>query len=302
VAVARRLSALAFACVASLTPAAQAQALLTLHVRSFSMSLDKTTVRVGETFHLTIAAHVDQQLLELDNVTLPDFSGFEISGDERRCSSSRRGTDCVEVLTLDATQPGIRTLAPTGMDAIDARNGKPSRFLTNSVTIEVGPPTLLSSGLPSWLRDALLAVLRQIALLLVGLAALAALIWALARRKPRPPASVAPPLPPASAPAGNGASWQSLLAALAAEPSRPRVVAVREALRKRVGARDDETLADLVARRASAGDESVRAALAAVERAAFCEDERLDQAVRAALPLLERLGVAASGAATGSPT
>ncbi len=296
---ARRVSALVFAGVGFLAPAAQSQALLTLHVRAFYMSLDKTTVRVGESFHLTITAHVDQQVLELDNVTLPDLSGFEIAGDERRCSSSGRGTDCVEVLTLDATEPGTRTLAPTVMDAIDARNGKPSRFLTNSVTIKVLPAALLSSGLPLWLRDVLLTVLRQIALLLMALAALATLVWVLARRKPRPPAPApakAPPRPE-PAPAANGASWQSLVAALVAEPSRPRVVSVREALRKRVVARDDETIADLLARRAAGNDESLRDALIAIERAAFCEETRLVQTVRDALPLLERLDAPAGASA-----
>ncbi len=296
----RRLRALAFAGAAFFATAAQAQTLLTLHVRVFSMSLDKTTVRVGETFHLSITTHVDQPVLELDNVTLPDLSGFEIGGDERRCSSSGRGSECVEVLTLDATEPGMRTLGPAAMDAVDARNGKPSRFLTNSASIDVLPASPLSSGLPPWLRDVLLAVLRQIALLVLGLAALVALVWALTRRKPRPlaPPAAAPPAP-APAPAGNGATWQSLLAALAGEPSRPRVVAVREVLRKRVGARDGETLADLLARRAAGGDETLRGALLAVERAAFCEDARLGEAVRAALPLLERLDApAGSGAAS----
>jgi hypothetical protein len=259
------------------------------------MSLDKATVHVGETFHLTITTRVDQAVLELDNVTLPDLSGFEIGGDERRCNSSGRGSECVEVLTLDATEPGTRTLGPTMMDAVDARNGKPSRFLTNTLTIKVLPATLLSSGVPPWLRDVLWAVLRQIALLSLGLAALAALIWAIARRKPPAPVAFAAPAP--AAPPANGATWQSLVAALTREPSRARVVAVREALRKRVGARDGETLADLLARQADGGDQTLRGALLATEFAAFCEDARLGEAVRAALPLLE--GLAGSGGPAG---
>ncbi|MGP6157890.1 MAG: hypothetical protein ACLPYS_10370 [Vulcanimicrobiaceae bacterium] len=294
-----RVGALVFAALASFATVAGAQTLLTLHVRVFYMTLDKTTVRVGETFHLTINAHVDQEVLELDNVTLPDLSGFEIAGDERRCSSTGRGTDCVEVLTLDATEPGLRTLGPTAMDAVEARNEKPSRFLTNSVSIKVLPATLLSNGLPPWLRDVLLSVLRQIALLVFALAAVLALVWALARRKPRaviPATAVATPAP---APPPNGATWQSVVAALAGDPTRPRVVTVREALRKRVGARDEETLADLFARRAAGNDARLRGALLGIERASFCEDARLAEAVRDVLPLLEALD-APAGASTSA--
>jgi hypothetical protein len=280
------------ACATLLMAGAAGQMLLTLHVRAFSMSLDKAKVHVGEPFHLSIDAHVDQTLLQLDNVTLPDLSGFEVAGDERRCSTSGRGTDCVEILTLDAVEPGLHTLAPTTMDAVDARDGKPSRFLTNPVSIEVVPAAPLSNGLPPQLREVLLGMLRQILLLLVALAALASALWVLLRRRPRSPVPLLPGSAPAHA-ASDGASWRSLLASLAAEPTRPRVVAVREALRRRVGAREEETLSDLLARPAAGADDGVRAALKALERAAFCEDAQVVEAVREGLPLLHRLDAGA---------
>ncbi|MBD5657370.1 MAG: hypothetical protein IAI50_19640, partial [Candidatus Eremiobacteraeota bacterium] len=60
---------------------------------------------------------------------------------------------------------------------------------------------------------------------------------------------------------------------------------VREALRESVGAREDETYADLVARRAIASGDAL-AAFRAVERATFCEDARVADAAREALPFL----------------
>ena len=271
---------------------AQAQTLLFLHVRSFAMSIDKTTVRLGESFHVTVNAHVDEHVIELDNVTLPDLSGFEISGDERRCISSRHGTDCVEVLTLDATRAGTHTLGPTTLDAVDARNGKPSRFATNTVTIKV-LPAALPAGWPPWLRDALLTALSRLTLVALVLLALGALVWVFARRRPSTPPQLLPPAAVNPAPIDGSAKWRSLVAALAAEPTRPRVVAVRDVLRKRVGARDEETISDLIARRAAGDDDSALVrALLAIERATFCEDDRLTAAVHDALPLLEALTAA----------
>jgi len=288
---ARRVAVFAFASL--LVTAADAQTLLFLHVRSFAMSIDKPTVRLGESFHVTVSAHVDEEVSELDNVTLPDLSGFEISGDERRCSSSRRGTDCVEVLTLDAAWAGTHTLGPTTLDAVDARDGKPSRFATNSVTIKVLPPAPAADGLPPWLRDELLAVLLRLALVALALLALGTLVWAFTRRRPPAPSELPPRSAANPAPVNGSARWRSLVAALAAEPTRPRVVAVRDVLRQRVGARDEETIADLIARRAAGGDDGpLVGALQAIERATFCEDDRLTAAVHDTLPLLEALAVA----------
>jgi len=253
------------------------------------MTADRTAVHVGEPFHLTISAHVDEEVLELDNVTLPDLYGFESLGDERRCTATPRGTDCVETLTLDATEAGDRTIGPTTMDAIDARNGKPSIFATNSVTIHVAGPAPLSvaSGVVGAFARTFLFVLFRA----LGIAALLALCvvlvrWAFGRPRtgvtPQPLVSASPPPLPT-----RDERLRDRVGELAREPTRERAMAVRALLREELGARDDETLGDLSARRAGSDANGSLAALAAIERAVFCEDERVAEAVREALPSLK---------------
>lgn len=288
--VALRVALLALLCAA----AAQGQTLARLHVRSFTMTAAPSSVNIGEPFHLTIAAHVDEATLELDNVTLPDLSGFDSLGDERRCTASPHGSDCSETITLAATVAGDRTIAAASMDAVDARNGKPSRFSTNTVSIHVMGPSPLAAG--AGVLAALLAgvqsLLRAFAILALLLIAVLALQWGFARRRSsaatpavaalsRPPPQPAPPI------AGtDGSRLRALVDALAREPTRERARAVREELRARLGAREDETLADLVARTSAAS--ATLASLAALERATFCEDGRVEDAIREALPYLNQ--------------
>ena len=246
------------------------------------MTAEPKSLRVGETLRLRIVAHVDENILQLDNVTLPDLSGFDSLGDERRCSTSGHGSDCVEVMTLSPTEAGDRTIAPTTLDAIDARNGKPSHFATNSVTIHVG-----GSVRPNEVTRALLDdLLKPIAILLIVGAAAYALLWGFVRRKP-PPAPVSPPARPVT-PAAPTDPLAPLVAALARERTRACVLAVRAELRRRVGAREDETLDDLLARRAAGDDPAVPGALPAVERAAFIDDSQLDGAIDDALRTLSK--------------
>ncbi len=80
--------------------------------------------------------------------------------------------------------------------------------------------------------------------------------------------------------------FRALVEALRAEPTRPRALAVRHALRFALGAQEKETLADLV-RRNAAGDRPQRiTALRAIERASFCEDAAVEHNAREALPFL----------------
>lgn len=265
---------------------AHAQSLTSLHVRSFTEAIDRTNLRVGEALRLTITAHVDERVLELDNVTLPNLAGFDTEGDERRCVATSRGSDCTETLTLEPTVAGDRTIAATIMDAIDARNGKPSRFSTNTVALRVVPAP---PHVPTWLWPVLWSIVLAIApLVLVGFAAWA-LIWGFGRGKraaARAPVVVSAP-PSASASFVDPAEHiRALVADLAREPTRARALAVRAALRRLVGARDDETLADLARRRDMADRVRVLQALRAIERASFCEDERVVHAVTEALPSL----------------
>jgi hypothetical protein len=273
--------ALAISLAFTLQAAALAQSLERLHVRNFTLATDRTSVREGEPFHLTISAHVDEEVLELDNVVLPDLAGFESLGDERRCSASPRGSDCVEILTLDATQAGSHTLGPVTLDAIDARSGRASRFATNTVVVTVAG----ASGPSGVARSLIVGAL-------VGIAA-AALWWGFVRRRapagppppppPPPPPVAPPPVPAAPDPASR---YRELVAALEREPTRARVMDVRAELRLRAGAGAEETLGDLEARGALRSHPSDLAALRAIERAAFCEDSNVELAVREAMPFL----------------
>jgi hypothetical protein len=271
---------------AGASDAAGAQTFATLHVRKFTMSVDRSTVGLGEPFHLTIATHVDEPVVQIDNLTLPDLSGFDSLGDERRCVASAAGSDCIETVTLAATIAGSRTIAGATLEAIDARNGKPSRFTSDSVTIVVTGATaddlggLVAGFLFGALRGAIVTGLIVVAVL--------ALLWGFAARRKSVarPRDVAPSaVEPAAAPDPD-APFRELVAAFEREPTRANALRVRHLLRENIGARPAETFGDLAARRAA--DPGVLAALGAVERAAFCEDARVADAAREALPFLTR--------------
>ncbi len=278
------LAAIALAVAAPPRPAA-AQSLQTLHVRNFSLAVDRTAVTVGEPFRLTIRADVRETLGRIDDVTLPDLAGFDELGDERNCSTTQNGTACLETLTLVPMTQGNIALGPATLEAIDGRSGKASRFATNVVAIVVSPGAMIAG---ETIRDAIYGaagfILRIALLLLVLFVVLGFFSLALRRRRRRPAAPVpAPAAPvPATVPV---ASFEALVAALAREPSRPRVVAVRDALRTRFGAGERETLRDLTARGAVREPRDA-AALAALERAAFCDAAELPRAVEEALPYL----------------
>jgi hypothetical protein len=278
------------ASVALLENVADAQTLASLHVRKFELSLDQQSVIVGAPFHLILTTHVDEAIGALDNVTLPNLAGLEDLGDERRCSRAKNGTDCVETLTLDATAPGDRTIGPATLAAVDAQTGRPRTFESNLVTIHVtGQPKIANdTEVTSAVSDMLWGAARMAGTLLLVALALWGLLW-VAFRRPRAPLALPPPIPepPAAPPIHD---WETRLRdavdALAREPTRANAIAVREALRAHVGAREEETFADLAARNATNGRSETLAALAAVERAAFCEDARVPEAVREALPFL----------------
>ena len=251
------------------------------------MSVDRATVAIGEPFHLSIATHVDEPVTQLDNLTLPDLSGFDSLGDERRCVATAAGSDCIETVSLAATVSGVRTIPGATLDAVDARNGKPSRFTSDSVTITVtGAPFV--DPLHDMVSGFVFGALRAFLIFLFVAVAVFALIWGFVTRRrknpvaPAAPAYVAPA--PYASPPDPAARLRALADELAREPTRANALRLRQALRDRLNARDEETYADLLARRA--GEPRDLAALGAVERPAFCEDERVADAVREALPSL----------------
>ncbi len=258
-----------------------AQSLRVLHVRDFSMVVDRSDVAVGERFHLTIHAGVAEEVTSLDEIGLPNLSAFEELGDERRCSATQRGTECFETLTLDAATEGDVMIAPATLDAVDGRTGRPSRFQTNPVRMRIVPEPF-KTAVQKTLAQAAWLTLRIVALGVLLVAAAVALMWLRGRaRRIRPVTAEAGPAAPELDP---DARLRELARTLAREPTRSHAAAVRAALRRRAGARDDETLADLAIRGALHGRDG--AALSAVERASFCEDECVAEAAREALSYL----------------
>lgn len=280
----RALVALALAAAfASVAGTARAQAYESLHVRSFTMSVDRSSVALGEPFHLTIETKVDERVLQIDDLTLPDLAGFDSLGDERRCVAGSGGSDCVEIVTLAATIAGQRTIPGATLDAIDARNGKPSRFTSDSVAILVTGGT----GDTAVFADFVFGALRAAVICLFVVVAVLAILWGFTKRRKAAPVVASAYVPPAPAPApppDPNARMRELVAELEREPTRANALRVRHALRAGLGARDDETYADLASRH-GASPAALRT-LAAVERAAFCEDDRVADAVREALPFL----------------
>jgi hypothetical protein len=270
---------------------AAAQQLERLHVRQFAMSADPVTLHVGETMRLRIFTRVDENVGRLDNVTLPDLSGFESLGDERQCSTAFHGSQCVETITLTPTIAGDRTIAGATLDVVDPR-GRAVQYTSNAVTVHV------ASDAQNYFLSALLQSLVQPLLILLAVAALGyGVLWGWGRRVRAvpPPQPVAPPAPAAPPPPPP---LDPLLERLAAAPTRPNLLAVRAELRRRIGAREEETLADLVARRATGGNNDLTEALRAVEYAAFADDERLPAGIERALPPLRRLAAQSVGAAS----
>ena len=294
----RLAATLAFAAAAS--TAVEAQALERLHVRSIVLSVEPVRAKVGDTLRFVLRVHLDERVRQLDNVTLPDLTGFDVLGDERRCVPARRGTDCSEVLSLSPNEPGTAMIGPVVLDAKDAVTGKPMRYSSNTVrvTVEGQAPSPLPSSAPvSNAGEAKSLLLVAIVGFGIAISALVALAW-FARRKPntppavpRPepgPARVEPPPPPIAPPGADGdARWRALVADLREHPTRDRVLIVREVLRRSVGARAEDTLADLDARNAGSSRRSAMDALRSIERAAFIDDERVPAAVSDALPALE---------------
>ena len=293
--VALGIAALASAFAPTIASEANAQTLARLHIHAFELSTDKTDVKVGEPFHLTLDVHLDERVASLDNVQLPSLAGFEDLGDERRCTVAPIGTDCVETLTIDALVPGDRTIGPATIEFIDGSNGRARSRESNLVTVHVTGAAKVPADTSDTLdndnplADLLWAGLRAILIFILVAIALWALLWGYRKRRVEPPA-LPPPVAPPPAVTAPEIAWAERLrqlgAALAAEPTRARALAVRGELRAHIGAGERETIADLTRRNAASGDTHLMTALVAVERAAFCEDAFVADAAREAVPYL----------------
>lgn len=275
------VAALAAACAS----AALAQTTLPhLHVISLTLRSDTSAPRLEVPFHLTIAAHFSEVLPSVDFVVLPPLSELEDLGDERRTVAGPRGTDFTETLTVVAHHTGMIHIAPAYLDAIDGRTHKPNRYSSNDLTLHVMGGVLLDpfAQLRSFLSLFMKIVALAVAALVIGLI--------FVRRKRVSP----PPTAPVAAAVATPVAQRTLhdevregLAELRVRRDRATVLRVRNRLWRMVGAREGETLGDVLGRRA-AGAPEIGPLLRTVERAVFIQDAYREGAVDDMILALER--------------
>ncbi len=205
-------------------------------------------MQVGHVFHLAIHVRVRENVAALDELVIPDVGTMQLLGDERAVTHAAGGTDAVETLTLQPSQTGAFTFRPAYLDAIDAATGKPSRFSSNPVRVEVVRPSAAAAprygAFAQRAVEAVLVVLGAIAVVL-GLRALARL----RRARARSVAHVAPPLAaPAPAPATPPRALRDEVAdalrAYRVTPAEPSLRRLRAALFTAAGTNGGSTLGD----------------------------------------------------------
>jgi hypothetical protein len=271
-----------------LVPAGEscAQPLARLHVDALGMHADRSSAPVGAAVHVTIHLHVRERLATVDNLVLPDLSNLEIIGDERRVHTDSSGTDYVETLSVTGITAGAAHLTPAHLDAIDARNGKPTRFSSNDLTLRIGSQAPLPNPFAVAMRIVWRAFLMS-AGIVAGIAVLIGLIR-LRHKRERPPVARAVPQAVQLPPVDPRADLKRAVLALRAESTRIRALETRAALRRCAGASAGETLAALLLR-LDADETALRAALRLAERAAFVADERLQGSIEEFLAAAERV-------------
>lgn len=265
-------------------PCVRAEGLPRLHVTSFALSSDNLRPRPEEEFHIVVDLRVRERVGNLDRVVLPTFGALEIRGDEKHVTPVHGGTAYRETVGVVAHHGGQIVVTPAYLDALDARDGRPKRFLSNSVVIDVqGEPVRPSLSPLQIVRRAAWFVLGVSTLTLIG-------VLGLILRRP------APAMAPAEAPVTHQAAhadlpaltvYDSALQALRAHPTREVAMKARESIRASIGVTPYETLGDAL-RRPGAQAPYVRAVLRTLERAAFTHDDDLPAAIADAIATLER--------------
>jgi len=298
--VARAAAALAlFAALIASPRAVSAQPLPRLTVQTFWLTSDTARPKVDEPFHLVVTLRVRERVAQITNLELPFLADVELLGDERQTVGSTSGTLYRETITVVAHRPGSLSIEPATLQAIDARDGQPKQWYTNSLTLNVGgvsASALRAGAAEIW--SGAIAVLRVL-LWVLGVAVVVAAIIMLLRRR-RLAGAVAAAAPPVPAPAPRPVIQRSrrdqledALVVLRAERTRASAIAVRAAIWRMIGADDGATLGDVLRRRESAAPET-RELLIALERSAFTYDDDVQAAIQDACFALERaIGAAA---------
>jgi hypothetical protein len=253
--------------------AAQAQQYQRLHVRSFTLSSDTAHPQLEQPFHVVMTIRVSEKVKDLANVFLPSFDGAEELGDERQVAQDRSGTTYRETLTLVAHTRGTLDISEAYMDAIDARDGRPKRFLSNPLVLTIGPGPIDS------IRGTLRTMIFVVMEIVFAGAAIFIVIVIFSHRRARPAIVGAPRQEAVPQPVDEVAeAWNRLQN----RRDRPAVLNLRGVLWRGIGADVGETLGDVL-RRPQAAQPGFRRLLLAVERAAFVEHDRLDEAIEEVL-------------------
>ena len=244
-----------------------------MHVRSFTLTSDTQHPRIEVPFNVTLTIRVAENLSRLNNVYLPTFTGPEELGDERQLHHEKSGTVYRETMRLVAHSGGPLSIGSAYFDAIDARDGKPKRFISGGLQLMVAGP---AADVGIVLRNA-----ARIAGLLILLAViLTAAVKILHERAQRPalPEPEPEPIPAPAPPDPPPTPTENALAALRRKRDRGAVMRLRSALRRDAGAREGETLEDILSH-LQPGAVHLRRMLTVVERAAFIEETRLQSAI-----------------------
>ncbi len=271
--------------------AVSAQALTRLTVQTFQLTSDTTRPRVDEPFRLIVTLRVREPVTQITNLELPLLADVELLGDERQTVSGRGGTLYRETITVVAHHAGSLAIAPATLQAVDARDGKPKQWYTNTLTLNVvGVSTsALRAGAGQMLGVA--TAVGRVLLWLLGVAVVVLVILALLRRRRRvgvaSPAPAPAPAPSPVVPRSRRDQLQDALVVLRAERTRASAVAVRVAMWRMIGAGEGATLGDVLRRRESSIPET-RELLIALERSAFTYDDDLQPAIQDACFALER--------------
>jgi hypothetical protein len=274
--VARATLAFIFVC-ACLVGTTNAELLQRLHVLNFKVTSDTRRPRVGVPFHVTVTIRVREPVTQLQYVTPPAFPGLESLGDRRLLEHLRAGGSIYrETLTLVARKPGATAIGSASLDAVDLRDSKTKRFVSNNLILNV-----TGSTAPS-VRATLRTVLLVIFALLLLIAGVFAAMTAFRRRRRVAANSVRAPQPVNSQPSVPSIGLDEALASLRARRDRSSVLLVREALWNIAGAKQGETLGDVLQREPGRVN-GLRGVLTAIESAAFVHDARLQQAIDNAL-------------------
>ncbi|MBV9270158.1 MAG: hypothetical protein JO165_03635 [Candidatus Eremiobacteraeota bacterium] len=258
-----------------------AQSLQRLHVQTLTLSSDISAPELETPFHLTIHARVSEPIVELRNLELPVFSGLESLGDQRTLSATRNGSNYDEVLTVVAHQTGTIDVTPAYLDAIDARDGKPKRFISNSLRLTVGRGALS----PVNAIAAFFMVLFRLLLGAILLVAAAFVMIAIFRRRTVPVVThTVMPLEVAPESADPSTQVSEALNDLRSRRDRVHVLRLREALWRRSNVSPGATLADFLIAEPNVRR---RSAARSVEVAAFVEDRALQQSIDEAIRATE---------------